>query len=513
MKEPLIYIFYHNIKLFTRWNDACNLIDTFALNCQALILFILYRQKNYNYKNWLILPQAFQSKLSIHIFGLCALSTLSFLLFSEICGLITVSHFISIFPILSFYLIFVIFLSRWLSDKMVSPLKIVEKNIEEMLITFDPILQPKLSSISEYNFLQTLLVNNLQLRNEKEKMNKQFNYIATCVAHDLNNPINGIQMIMPKIKNKISMASEIKLLETYINQIQLIASDILNYFRLNTSEKIEINNINLSKFIMLEDILNDIIKNNKQWDCNIYFLNNSISWVNVVYIKLQRVLTNLLNNAYESLKSSNRNIIIKITSKDCNHTLIIEDTGCGIPKEYLYDILQGKSLKHKGKGLGLSTSLEYFKKINGNLVIESKYNVGTKIIITIPQSVPSWFTNKIQYTNNTIFIILEDNLANISALLKLFIDIDNEKLYFTEMESLKKAINNISSAKNIVLLVNYKYYESISEAIFSNINYMSIIYLINHESDQFENEYKIKNNHYKLIPSSLIKKITLEYKI
>lgn len=98
--------------------------------------------KNYDYKQWVIHPQAFQSKLSIYIFGICALSIVSFILFAEISKLITVNSIILVFPALCFYLVMVILWSRWVSISMMSSLKVIEKNIEAILTDSELRSQP-----------------------------------------------------------------------------------------------------------------------------------------------------------------------------------------------------------------------------------------------------------------------------------------------------------------------------------------------------------------------------------
>lgn len=403
------------------------------------------------------------------------------------------------------------------------------------------LLYPMSASIPRYLFIEPIvnLLNTLKSANLNQKMSINTTYltqeiyeiklkikeliqiredytkeritskIAAQVAHDLNNPINGIRMIMPKIKSTLINTPEMKLLETYVNQISLIASDVLNSFRRNTSDVNITDNSNLTQWFLLEDMINNILANNKQWKCNIEFLNNEYSWVNLVPIKLQRVLTNLLNNAYESLSNPVKNITIKITLKDAIIELIIEDTGCGIPEDQIANVLQGKSLKHIGKGLGLSSAVEYFKEIGGSLTIESKQNIGTKVIITIPQSIPSWFTNKIQYTEDTIFMVLEDSISNISYWQKLLIITDNKKLYFAEVSSFKESIEN-NTLKNVILITNYTLYKKALEENITSISNVPSIFIVYDDINQCEAQNTIKKGNFRLIPHSLLEKIILE---
>ncbi len=402
------------------------------------------------------------------------------------------------------YFLILISVKRYINNNINNLAKIISgSNVIDHFNTND------FKLIANYIIQERETIEKLQKALTKKKLHEAIYKISASVAHDLNNPINGVKMIMPKIKNNMVESPELKLLDIYINQIQLIASDILKYFRENTSEKTIENNLNFSKFIILEDIISSIIQNNKQWKCNIEFLNNEYSWINLVPIQLQRVLTNLLNNAYESLSNSIKNITIKITLKDTMIELIIEDTGYGIPEDQLANVLQGKSLKHIGKGLGLSSAVEYFKEIGGSLAIESKQNIGTKIIITIPQSIPSWFTNKIQYTEDTIFMVLEDSISNLSYWQKLFIITDNKKLYFADLDSFKESIEN-NILENVILITNYTLYKKLLEENITNISNIPIIFIVYDDINQCEVQTIIKNSNCRLIPHSLLEKIILE---
>ena len=153
-------------------------------------------------------------------------------------------------------------------------------------------------------------------------------------------------MIMPKIKDKMTGAPELELLETYINQIHYITSDLLNYFRESTSNNNILNNINSARFILLEETINNILKNNKNWECDIDFTSDLFSWVYLTPMQLQRTITNLINNAYESLTNKIRNISIKLSNSGDIITLTIQDTGCGIAQGDNLDVLNGKSLNY-----------------------------------------------------------------------------------------------------------------------------------------------------------------------
>ena len=108
--------------------------------------------------------------------------------------------------------------------------------------------------------------------------------------------------------------------------------------------------------------------------------------------KLKQVFINAIDN---SIKYGFENSLIKVIAenKTGTITITIEDVGQGIPENKLQNIFQpfyradGLRPKEKGsKGLGLAISKAIIEKHGGSISIESKLNVGTKVIIELLES-------------------------------------------------------------------------------------------------------------------------------
>jgi sensor histidine kinase regulating citrate/malate metabolism len=95
-------------------------------------------------------------------------------------------------------------------------------------------------------------------------------------------------------------------------------------------------------------------------------------------------LSNLLNNAYESLRDK-RKIIIRIDDTKNQIVLTVVDFGCGIPKNKIDSVLRGESLKAKGHGIGLSSAFQYMQSIGGQLLLRSNEKEGTEIQLFFPK--------------------------------------------------------------------------------------------------------------------------------
>jgi signal transduction histidine kinase len=102
------------------------------------------------------------------------------------------------------------------------------------------------------------------------------------------------------------------------------------------------------------------------------------------------VLRNLISN---SIKFTNKNGYAKISASQNNNTteIIIEDNGVGISAEDQNRLLKidvhhstPGTANEMGTGLGLILCKEIIEKHSGSIKIDSKLNIGTKIIIQIP---------------------------------------------------------------------------------------------------------------------------------
>ena len=105
--------------------------------------------------------------------------------------------------------------------------------------------------------------------------------------------------------------------------------------------------------------------------------------------RLQRVLTNLLGNAFKFTPEKGK-IILQIRCDKPNFVRFqITDTGMGIPQESRKMIFekfrQAKNSRGKGgTGLGLSIVKKIVEKLGGKVWVDSKTNQGSSFIFTTP---------------------------------------------------------------------------------------------------------------------------------
>jgi anti-sigma regulatory factor (Ser/Thr protein kinase) len=130
-------------------------------------------------------------------------------------------------------------------------------------------------------------------------------------------------------------------------------------------------------------------------------------------LEMKRALSNLINNAVEALSGKGEKITIRLDADPEKIFLVIEDDGCGIPKDRFDDVmLSGVSLKTTGSGLGLSHAKKSVESWGGSIHLNSTEGLGTKVEIVFPRApAPIWFVSKISVSPSRTIAILDDDQA------------------------------------------------------------------------------------------------------
>jgi signal transduction histidine kinase len=129
-------------------------------------------------------------------------------------------------------------------------------------------------------------------------------------------------------------------------------------------------------------------------------------------VEFKRVLSNLINNAVESLPGRGRIVVDIVSRPDEQIELRVCDDGKGIAPELLPDLMNtGQTYeKQGGIGLGLSHARSAVQSWKGTIHIASTIGEGTTVTIVLPLvSPPTWFAREILLSDDRIVMVLDDD--------------------------------------------------------------------------------------------------------
>jgi len=107
-----------------------------------------------------------------------------------------------------------------------------------------------------------------------------------------------------------------------------------------------------------------------------------------VQADVEQLLLNLISNARDATGPDDQ-VVIRATASETALELIVEDTGCGIPREHLARIQEPFfTTKADGHGLGLAICRSIVAQLRGQFQIESALGAGTRVraVLPLPQA-------------------------------------------------------------------------------------------------------------------------------
>lgn len=221
--------------------------------------------------------------------------------------------------------------------------------------------------------------------------------LASGVAHEINNPLNGIinfgQLILDSDTsddNALNCAAQI--IEESQRATRVIKA-LLDYSR---------QDIYVKSYFSLKDMVEDAVLRIKdllkqdQINVSLSFHKN-LPKIKCSSQKIQQVILNLLSNSRDSLNikypehDENKTILIEVTEVVPNIKrrvkIKIEDHGNGIDddiKHRIFNPFFTTKRDEKGTGLGLTTCQEIIERHGGRLYFETEKGKFTKFYIELP---------------------------------------------------------------------------------------------------------------------------------
>ena len=247
---------------------------------------------------------------------------------------------------------------------------------------------------SEYDELKDKLIHLQKLENAGRLLNG--------IVHDFNNVLTCISgyagILETNGRNNKDIIDSAHCITRNVTRAQHLSRAILNFsnfdkinMKSQTKKKpLDINNLLKQIIALTEGIFEKKVKIE-------LMLDQSVKSIVGDYDQCDQVFSNLIINAKDAMPNGG---VLQITTEKVPRNIaeskkglrkadyvkiIISDTGAGMSKEVLKKIYNaGFTTKKKGNGLGLFSSYEIVKSLNGIIEVESEINVGTSFSIYLP---------------------------------------------------------------------------------------------------------------------------------
>lgn len=248
---------------------------------------------------------------------------------------------------------------------------------------------------------QELLQAKQLFEQEKREVERQHNLdrmklkFFTNLSHEFRTPISLIlapaDKLIEKERNHIDVKEQASMIKRNAKRLLNLVNQLLDFRKMEEHElKLKTQNLDLIDFIKdTLDSFKDLSETKKiTLEC---FTEVKEYYTFFDADKIERVLFNLLSNAFKFTNEGGKVSLLVNSVSDDSVTIKVSDTGIGIPKEMHNLIFMrffqnngDETVLNQGSGIGLSITKEFVKMHGGEISVKSEPNDGSTFIISLP---------------------------------------------------------------------------------------------------------------------------------
>lgn len=222
---------------------------------------------------------------------------------------------------------------------------------------------------------------------EEKERGSRLSYLGQFVAgvaHELRNPITGINITLEMVKEDKNLTEKNrKLIENVLKEISVLEDMLTSLLEISKPMDMKIKRIDIVN--LMKNFLDSQQRVADKRNVRISF-STQVSKLDIMgdEKRLRQALMNLFNNSLESMPGGGE-FKIKLYVRLNLACIAIQDTGYGIPKQYLDKIFDPFfTTKQTGTGLGLYITKSIINHHKGKIRVDSDGKSWTKFIIEIP---------------------------------------------------------------------------------------------------------------------------------
>jgi len=299
--------------------------------------------------------------------------------------------------LLFFFFSLFVYIFQLISSSILQPLKVVEEATKKVAseefvpVTSRPDRHDEISRlIDAFN----KMVEELKKRENQLLQSRKMASIGTFtsgIAHELNNPINNISLIVESLvegDQDLSIEERSHLYQDLMGQAERtsdIVKKLLEFSR---------NRYAKTEKVAIDDIVRktaDLVTNEMRLNHITYSQTIEVGPLPELRVDkggIQQVFLNLFLNSIQAMENGGRIDVVMGTFAAAGEIRIdVRDTGSGIPPGHLdrlFDPFFSTKKEGEGTGLGLSVSYNIINKHNGRIEVESTPGAGSRFSIFLP---------------------------------------------------------------------------------------------------------------------------------
>ena len=220
-------------------------------------------------------------------------------------------------------------------------------------------------------------------------------FLAT-MSHEIRTPMNGM-LVMAELLASANLADRYRRYADIVvksgQSLLTIINDILDFSKIE-SGKMELERISLDPAAVVDDVLSLFWDkaSSKGLDLAGYVAPGVPMAITGDPIRLNQVLSNLVNNALKFTDSGHVKVVVSIDNSDSASMLrfAVHDTGIGIAQDKLATVFESFSQADQtttrrfgGTGLGLAICKRLVSAMNGEIAVASVEGAGSEFFFTV----------------------------------------------------------------------------------------------------------------------------------
>lgn len=295
--------------------------------------------------------------------------------------------------ILILLLVFIVF---FITDIIIRPLARITRESEQITrgayLRITPFGKPG-NEIHRLISAINHMMGELESRQEQLVQSRKIAAVGTLtsgIAHELNNPINNISLILESlVEDGMTMgkSERLRLFQEAMAQTDRASETVKNLLEFSRASHPKMENISIDEIV---DKTVRLVKNELHLH-NIKFSKKKaggIPTMNVDRSGIQQVLLNLFINSIQAMpRGGDLKVLTRLSDSLQEVRIDVEDTGEGIHADHLnsiFDPFFTTKKEGEGTGLGLSVSYSIIKKHGGQIEVKSTLGQGTRFSIYLP---------------------------------------------------------------------------------------------------------------------------------